>query len=432
MEARGHVLPEVAQRGRQLLLGAHHHERAVRHELEQLAEAVHREHVGHVGALLGLAAGGDLGQLPVLGAQLGRGGDLHPLGLLERALGEGGEPGEALDLDVEQLAAHRALLGGGVHVEDVAPDGELAAILDLVGALVAAGHEPRGHLVEVEQAALLDLEAVRAQLGVGHLLRQRGGARHHHGGLAAQQRVERRDAQAHEVRRRRQVRLVAHPARRVEAHPARGEVGPQVGGQVARRAVVARHHQRGPLGLAVEQAGEQVGPQAGRHEGALGLAPRGLGQRADRLVLVGVSQECSEHAQRPPGRAARLVVGQHPASRVRSLRFPSVRGASLRAALAQNAGWVYKPARPCHGWHGSLSPPYSRWPPSLRRPPPRAPPAAATRAPATCASCCSRRPAAAAPTWRCRSARTAIARTSAASAIPTARSTTWTTTASPR
>ena len=50
---------------------------------------------------------------------------------------------------------------------------ELAALLDLVDALVAAGHELVGGLLEVEQAALLDREAVRAQLGVGHLLGQR-------------------------------------------------------------------------------------------------------------------------------------------------------------------------------------------------------------------------------------------------------------------
>ena len=72
------------------------------------------------------------------GAELGGGGDLDAVCLLERALGEGGEPGQALDLDVEQLAAHGALLGGGVDVEDVAAHRELAALLDLVDALVAA------------------------------------------------------------------------------------------------------------------------------------------------------------------------------------------------------------------------------------------------------------------------------------------------------
>ena len=79
VEAGRDVLPEVAQRGRQLLLGGDGHDRVVGHEVEQLEEAVHRQHVGHVGAFLGLGAGGDLGELAVLGAELGRRGDLHAL-----------------------------------------------------------------------------------------------------------------------------------------------------------------------------------------------------------------------------------------------------------------------------------------------------------------------------------------------------------------
>ena len=127
------------------------------------------------------------------GAELGGRGDLHALGLLERALRERGEPGEALDLDVEQLAANRALLGGRIDVEDVAADRELAALLDLVDALVAAGHELVGGLLEVEQAALLDLEAVRAQVRVGHLLgeRDRGGHERRRPGRRAARRARR-------------------------------------------------------------------------------------------------------------------------------------------------------------------------------------------------------------------------------------------------
>ena len=243
----------------------------------------------------------------MLGGQLGGGRDLHPLGLLQRALGEGREPGEPLDLDVEQLAAHGPLLGGRVDVEDVAPDGELAALLHLVDPLVAAGHEPVGGLLEVEQAALLDLEAVRAQLGVGHLLGQRDGGGDQHGGPAAQQGVESGDAQADQMRRRSQVRLVAHPSRRVEAHRTGGEKGPQVGGQVAGGAIVAGHHQRRALGVAVDQRGEQVGPQAGRDERPLGLAPRGVGEGEDRAVLAGVGEKRAKHAQRPPGEPRGLV-----------------------------------------------------------------------------------------------------------------------------
>ena len=218
--------------------------------------------------------GRDLGQLAVLGRQLGRGRDLDALGLLERALGEGREPGQPLDLDVEQLAAHRALLGGRVDVEDVAADGELAAVLDLVDALVAAGHEPLGGLVEVDQAALLDREAVRAQLRVGHLLGERRGATGHAptAPLAVDQRVERGDAQARRgaAAARGATRSGRRgPGRSAPAAGARNAL--QVGGQVARRAVVAGHDQRGPLRVRVEQRREQVRAQAGRDEGALRL-----------------------------------------------------------------------------------------------------------------------------------------------------------------
>ena len=172
-----------------------------------------------------------------------------------------------LDLHVEELAANGALLGGGIHVEDVPPQGELAPVLHLVEALVAAGHQVVGRLLEVEQPPLLDLEAVGAKLGVGHLLGQRRGARDHHGRAALgvrrrEQGVEGRDPQAHQVRGRRQVRLVGHAARRIEANGPGVEELLQVGGQVARGAVVTRHHERGPPGLRVEERGEQVGAQA--------------------------------------------------------------------------------------------------------------------------------------------------------------------------
>ncbi len=288
VEARGHVLPVVAQRRRQLLLGRHRDQRVGRHEVEQLAEAVHGQHVGHVGALGLVARGRDLGQLALLRRELRRRGDLHPLGLLQRALGEGREPREPLHLHVEELAAHGALLRGRVDVEDVPARGELAAVLHLVHALVAAGHELVGGLLEVEQAALLDLEAVRAELRVGHLLGQGDRGGHEHGRLLAEQRVERGHAQPHEVRRRRQVRLVAHAARRVEADLPGRQEGAQVGRQVAGGAVVPGHHERRPLGVEVDQRREQVGPQARRHERALRLAARGLGEGGDLGRFLGV------------------------------------------------------------------------------------------------------------------------------------------------
>ena len=278
VEARGHVVPEVAQRGRQLLLGRHHHEAVGGYQVQELTEAVDRQQLGDVGPLALLADRRDLGQLTVLGAQLGGRLDCHPLDLLQRPLGEGGEEREAFDLDVEHLAAHRALLGGGVHVEDVSPDRELTAVLHLFGVLVPAGHQLSGGLVEVEQAALLDLESVRAQRGVGHLLGESNCAGHDDRGSLfgvgwREQRVERGDPQPHQVRRGGQVRLVAHASGGVEAHRPGAQELLEIRGEVTRSAVVARHHQRRPARLGVQQRGEQVGPQAGGHESALSASP---------------------------------------------------------------------------------------------------------------------------------------------------------------
>ena len=197
--------------------------------------------------------------------------------LAEAALGEGREEADRLDLDVEEVDADRAVLGGRVEVEDAAADGELPAVVDLVDALVAGGHELLADLVEVEQVADADGEGVRAQRRVGHLLAQRDRADHDDRRLLAvgalrEQRVERGDAQADEVRRRREVRLVGHAAAGVEAHRARVEPRAQVGGEVARLAVVARDHERRAVGgRALGQRGHEIGPHRLRHERAAAI-----------------------------------------------------------------------------------------------------------------------------------------------------------------
>ncbi len=176
VEGGADVVPVVAQRGLEVLVGGDHDVGVLGQQGEQLAEAVDRQQLGDVGAALLVLERGDLRQLAVLGGELGGGRDLDALPLAERALGEGGEPAQRLDLDVEQLDADRALLGRGVDVEQAAADRELAAVLDLVDALVAGRDELQHGLVEVEQLADLEREAVRAQLGVGDLLGERDGA----------------------------------------------------------------------------------------------------------------------------------------------------------------------------------------------------------------------------------------------------------------
>ena len=94
-----------------------------------------------------------LGEDPVVGVDLGGGVELDPLGLGERALGEGREVADRLDLVAEQLDPRGAVLGRAEDVEDPAADGELAAIGDLLDALVAAAGEQLGDVGEVDLLA---------------------------------------------------------------------------------------------------------------------------------------------------------------------------------------------------------------------------------------------------------------------------------------
>ena len=254
--------------------------------------------------------GGDLGQLAVLGAELGRRRDLHPLGLLERALGEGGEPGEPLHLDVEELAAHGALLGGRVDVEDVAAQRELAAVLHLVDALVAAGHELVGGLVEVEQPALLDLEAVRAQLGVGHLL----GERRRRTATSTAGLLPRGARRARRCAGRPGAAAGRGATRSARRGPGRSAPGGARGRRSGRRPGRApRGRRRPPPARAARgrsRAARRAGTGAGwpRRTRAAARVRAASASAVTSGVLVGVCEERAEHAHASrPAAAARLV-----------------------------------------------------------------------------------------------------------------------------
>jgi hypothetical protein len=292
VEGDADVGPLVAKARLDVLVGGHDDLRRAGDEVEQLAEAVHRQQLGDVGPLL--LGRRDLGQLAMLRRQLGGGRDLDLVGVAEASLRERAEPAQRVDLDVEQVDADGALLGGGVDVEQAAADRELAALLDLVDALVARLHQVVGDLVEVEQVAFAQSETVRAQLGVGDLLRERSGAHDHHRLLAAArrvgERVERRHPEAHEVRRRGQMRLVGDAAARVVAHGARLEPGAQVDREVARRAIVARHHDGRPPSVPVGHCGDHERAQRLRDE----CRPALDSELHRRRVVVDVLEERPE------------------------------------------------------------------------------------------------------------------------------------------
>ena len=147
------VLPVVAQRRLDLLGGGEDDGGRVGDEVERRAEVVERQDLGEarrLPSLLGRLHRRQLGELAVLDVELGRRRELDPLGVAERALGEGREPAHRLDLVAEELDPHRPLLGRREDVEDAAAQGELAALLDLLDALVAGRDEVAGDRLEVD------------------------------------------------------------------------------------------------------------------------------------------------------------------------------------------------------------------------------------------------------------------------------------------
>ena len=258
-------------------------------------EVLDREELGDVRPVVLLLERGDLRQFAVLLGQLGRRLDLYDLSVAERALRKRREPAQRLDLVAEQIDPHRAVLGGGEHVEQAAADRELAAVLDLVDALVAGRDKIERGLIEIEQVALFEHKAMGAERRVRDLLRQRHRADDDDGGALGRrlfdQRVERGDPETHEVRWRSQVRLVRDAAARVVAHDARFEPGLQAGREIARGPVVAGDDDRRRAGVAVEQRREQVRTQRLGDERAAPLH----GKLGDLGIVVGVGQERAKH-----------------------------------------------------------------------------------------------------------------------------------------
>ena len=148
--------------------------------------------IGTIGLLL---ERGYLRQLAMLLRELCRRRDLDQVGVAQRALGECGEPPQRLDFIAKQVDSDGAILGRGKQVEQTAPDCELAPVLDLVDALVSGCDQVPSGVVEVEQIARPQREAVGPERRVGHLLRQRHRADDNHRGVVrgglVQQRVQR-------------------------------------------------------------------------------------------------------------------------------------------------------------------------------------------------------------------------------------------------
>ena len=283
----------IVERRADLLGGGEHDRRRLADQIERGAERVDGQDLGDARALAVLL-GGDLRQLAVLERELGGGVELDPLGLAERALGEGREPADRLDLVAEQLQPSGPILGRAEDVEDVAADRELTAVLDLVDTLVAGLDEQLGDVAEVDLLTAMKDEALGTKRGVGHRLGQCHGRGDDHrlivsGRGRGRERIERADAQADEMRRRRQMRLVAGAARRVVANPPRGQIGAERPGEVASANVVGGDDQRRPIGerlVGIEQGGQQIRPDRARSAQVDRVAGLDLGRDGGESLVV--------------------------------------------------------------------------------------------------------------------------------------------------
>ena len=303
VESGGDVLPVVGERRRDLLLGGDQHLGASSPTNSRNGlEVLDREQLGDVGAVLGVLERGDLRELAMFLGELGGRRDLDLSRVLERALRERRRPRSDSISSPNRSTRIGAVLGRGEQIQQAAADRELAAVLDLVDALVAGRDEVASGLVEVHQLALASVKPCGRSDGSGTfsesataLTTTTGAGRFGVAGgssVRLQQRVERGDPLADQVRRRRQMRLVGDAAARVVADLARREPRAQAGGEVTRGAVVAGDDdRRGSAGR---------GRQRRDQERRAATARRTRGRRPARAsgglrIVVRVVQQAREH-----------------------------------------------------------------------------------------------------------------------------------------
>ena len=216
------------------------------------------------------------------------------------------ELGQAVDLVAPQVDAHRLVGGGGEHVDDRAPHGDLAPVLDLVLPAVA----------EVDQLAdqvlLVDLRAGADDHG-GDVLDVRAEALdqgpdrgdHDAGGLVGVGQVpDRPQAAAHRLHRRADPLEGQGLPRREHVDAVLAAEDPQVVGQALGFGAGRRGHHDRVAGGDLGQAGDEDGPRRLRDgQGRRGRA-EDVGQ--DRLVPQQRGERAEGHRPNlgPPQRRA--------------------------------------------------------------------------------------------------------------------------------
>ena len=227
-------------------------------------------------------------RLDQLAAPLAGGVDRRAVDLAQRPLRERRERADALDLVAEELDPQRLAAGRREDVDEPAADGELAALLDPLDALVAGERELLGEQVDPRLVAARDRDRRRARPGRRHPLGERDAPTRRRGRRAASTSSARArsptrcgggsspDSQRDAAGREERDALVAEePAGRL--------------GEVARVGVVGQQHAERPAELArtarrraaAAQAPTRAPAPAARPRRRAGARRRGAGRRAN-------------------------------------------------------------------------------------------------------------------------------------------------------
>ena len=235
-------------------------------------------------------------------AALGGGINGGLVGSGKRTLGERREGAHLLDLVAEEVDANGLPTGGGEHVHDPAPDGELAPLVDAVDALVAGEGQVLREAVDARLVSRPQRERHGARLERREPVRERasGGADE----AARSEDVERAIALAHEVRRRREPGLVRDTAAREERDiPAADEPACRFR-RVAGVSVLGQEDEQAAAELLVERGEKQ-------RENRLGDARRRRERPRERLKPIVPAQLVDERRERCqvrcPGRLVHAV-----------------------------------------------------------------------------------------------------------------------------
>ncbi len=320
----------VGERPVELLLAGEDDRRLRRDQLEERRELVGGQQLGERLPRLAVLLGGRerrLGKQAVIGVDLRGRIELDQCRVAERALGEGRKPADRFDLVAEQLDAGSAVLGRTEDVEDASADGELAAVGDLLDPFVAGAGEQLGNVAEVDLLADVQGESGGPQRRLRNGLGEGDGAGNDDRSrvflAGARERVESGDPQAHEVRWRRQVRLVAGPAGGVKADPARRHVGAQIAGEIAGAAIVGGDDEHGPAAEGALILGQRREEQWSQTGGDLRRRPLVGGDRirecAKGAVLGDqIDERAKRHVEKSGSRRAGTPTGRSPAGHLRS------------------------------------------------------------------------------------------------------------------